>query len=411
MSVLRTALCVAVALLAASVVSAIPITLPSNGNGQQGTISSVPPVYTPSAATCTQVEIDLFNIGPNGAPLQDLFQYFSGLPNQGSFLGQPNTVYYITLPIGIFNGGVDFEIVLSTIQGSYTTIGAGGVPVVVGPFNATIDTITVTLNSGPSQSQTYKTAGNNFTFSNFNGTNTSVIVNNLTVSINQVFPIGQGTNSTCASTYLIELSNPNIKGDPQFVGLRGQSYQIHGIDGEVYNIISGSTYQLNSRFAYLTGPRPCPAMPSTGKKSSACWTHPGSYLGELGLKIRDTGLEVFVSAGPASTGFSDVTVNGKSISVGESTNVISFNSTHELTLNFGPWTIQVENSDMFVNLRSVSVNVRTWNELSNVHGLLGQTWSNKRYSGSVSAIEGEVDDYHIQENSVFGDSFIYNKYQ
>jgi len=70
----------------------------------------------------------------------------------------------------------------------------------------------------------------------------------------------------------------------------------------------------------------------------------------------------------------------------------------------------VENSDMFVNLRSVRVNPASWSKLAS-HGLLGQTWSNKRYSGSVSAIEGEVDDYMIAEDSVFGDSFVFNKYQ
>jgi len=149
-------------------------------------------------------------------------------------------------------------------------------------------------------------------------------------------------------------------------------------------------------------------MPSTGRKSSACWTHPGSYINELGLAIN--GAEIFISAGPASSGFSAVTLNGKSMKVGESANAISFNSTFELTLTFGAWTIEVENSDMFVNLRSVRVAAASWSALSS-HGLLGQTWSNKRYSGSVSAIEGEVDDYLVTENTLFGNSFVFNKYE
>jgi len=105
-----------------------------------------------------------------------------------------------------------------------------------------------------------------------------------------------------------------------------------------------------------------------------------------------------------------VTVNGKTIKVGESTSNIAFNSTHEITLSFGEWIVEIENSDMFVNLRSVRVNPESWNKLAS-HGLLGQTWANKKYSGSVAAIEGEVDDYMIAEDSVFGDSFVFNKYQ
>lgn len=89
---------------------------------------------------------------------------------------------------------------------------------------------------------------------------------------------------------------------------------------------------------------------------------------------------------------------------------LTFNSTHEITLSFGAWTIEVENVDMFVNLRSVRVSSASWSSLAS-HGLLGQTWSNKKYSGSVTAIEGEVDDYMVAENTVFGNSFIFNKMQ
>jgi len=149
-------------------------------------------------------------------------------------------------------------------------------------------------------------------------------------------------------------------------------------------------------------------MPSTGRKSSACWSHAGSYLNELGLKTPHN--QLFIEAGPADTGFDAVTLNGKTIKVGESTELFSFNSTHEITLTFGEWTVEVENSDMFVNLRSVRVHPSSWSKLAS-HGLLGQTWSNKRYSGLVSAIEGDVDDYLVNENSVFGNLFVFNQYQ
>jgi len=154
-------------------------------------------------------------------------------------------------------------------------------------------------------------------------------------------------------------------------------------------------------------------MPSTGHKSSACWAHAGSYLSELGLKVQldSASDEVFIAAGSAMTGFESVTVNGKQLAVGDAhESLISYNSTHELTLHFGAWTIEVENSDFFVNLRSVRVAGTEWSKLRS-HGLLGQTWSTKRYQNSVRVIEGEVDDYMIAENSVFGNSFVYSMMQ
>ena len=393
--------------LAVAVVAAIPISQTSNGTPGAG--AGVTGTYTNAAANCGQVEVDIFNIGPNGRPSQDLFQYITSNGGQGvNFAG----TYTVTLPTDIFNGGVNMEIILSSYQGSF--VSASGVS---GPFNASIDTITVQLNGGPAITQSFNARGNNFTFNSSNtpflGNGTVAVINNFTVSINQVFPPQDGlsTNSTCASLYILSITNPlntTVRGDPQFVGLRGQSYQVHGIDGAVYNLISGSSYQLNSRFGFLEGPRPCPLMPSTGRKSSACWTHSGSYLTELGLKLNNK--QLYIEAGPAATGFATVVLNGKTIKVGESSDLFSFNSTHEITLTFGEWTVEVENSDMFVNLRSVRVNPASWSSLSS-HGLLGQTWSNKRYSGSVSAVEGEVDDYMIAEDSVFGDSFVFNKYQ
>jgi len=72
--------------------------------------------------------------------------------------------------------------------------------------------------------------------------------------------------------------------------------------------------------------------------------------------------------------------------------------------------VELENSDMFLNLRAVRVASSAWSSLAS-HGLLGQTWSSKRHSGKIEAIEGEVDDYMIGENTVFGDSFVFNRYQ
>ena len=215
-------------------------------------------------------------------------------------------------------------------------------------------------------------------------------------------------------------SSPSfVKGDPSFVGLRGQSFQVHGIDGAVYNIISDPAFQLNSRFTFLTGPRPCPVMPSTGLPSSACWAHDGSYLADVGLKTTG-GDRFYLSSGGATEGFHEVTVNGRAMKVGDivpltyadpamGRGFVVLNSTHEVTVQSGDFRIEVENSDDFVNLRSVSLSAGALSAIRS-HGLLGQTWNPKKYSGKVRDIEGDVDDYVVSEDHVFGDGFVFNKF-
>ena len=309
-SFILTAVCVAVAV---AVVSAIPII--QNGNDVQNSLPVTTSSYTNSAANCGQVEFDIFNLNVNGTAVNDLFQYITFNGGQGvNFVS--TSPYTLTLPRVVASGGLELEIILSSLQGSY--VSSTGI---AGPFNSSIDTISVYLNNNSSGTitQNYSSSGNNFTFPFASIGNGSVaVISNFSVTITQVFPAqgGLDTNSTCTTAYTLAVTNPantTVRGDPQFVGLRGQSYQIHGIDGAIYNIITDSKYQLNSRFSFLTGPRPCPLMPSTGRKSSACWSHDGSYLTEIGLQV---GNDVFVIiAGAAAEGFATVSHNGKALKV------------------------------------------------------------------------------------------------
>lgn len=184
--------------------------------------------------------------------------------------------------------------------------------------------------------------------------------------------------------------------------------------------------QLNARFAFLTGPRPCPIMPSTGKKSAACWSHAGSYLGEMGLKTSG-GSKLKIISGPAASGFSLVTLNDQPLKIGATHSLVfsdgshghvTFNSSHELTLTTSAFDIEIENNDEFVNLRSVRAMSEKVSKLA-THGLLGQTWRNKRYSGKIKEIEGDVDDYIVDDidanqddldADLFGDNFMFNRF-
>ena len=208
-----------------------------------------------------------------------------------------------------------------------------------------------------------------------------------------------------------------IHGDPQFAGLRGQDYQVHGVDGGIYNIISDRYMQLNSKFVFLTGPRPCPLIPSTGKKSVACFHHSGSYLGNLAL-LTDAGARVLIESGPAERGLSAVEVNGERLIMGDNVTLsfangqsgwVQYLSTHEVVMKAGLFDIELENSDSFLNLRTVSVPGANWQALvdEKAHGLLGQTWYLRK---GRSAIEGKVDDYLLESEELYGSDFMYNRF-
>jgi hypothetical protein len=199
-----------------------------------------------------------------------------------------------------------------------------------------------------------------------------------------------------------------IVGDPQFVGLRGQSYQVHGVSGEIYNIVSDADLQYNSRFVFLNSGA-CPVV--DGRKQKGCFSHPGSYLGELGLKTR-SGDKIHLTTGAAKDGFAAVEVNGKALEVGETVLLadnlgsVSMNSTHLASVQVGNWDFAFENSDMFVNQRVRVLDARGLRS----HGLLGQTWRETTYPNAIKYIQGQVDDYVIRDNDIFGDNFVFNTF-
>ena len=223
---------------------------------------------------------------------------------------------------------------------------------------------------------------------------------------------GAGLPETCYYQYFITCDRPDdgglIIGDPQFVGLRGQSYQVHGVSGEIYNIVSDADIQYNSRFVFLSHGT-CPVV--NGKKLKGCWSHPGSYLGELGLKTR-AGDRIRVVTGPAKEGFASIAVNGKEVEEGETVLLaddlgsVSRNTTHLASVQIGNWDFAFENSDMFLNQRVRVIDARGLRS----HGLLGQTWREATYPNAIKYIQGAVDDYVIRDGDLFGDNFVFNTF-
>ena len=187
------------------------------------------------------------------------------------------------------------------------------------------------------------------------------------------------------------------------MGLRGQSFQVHGIDGAVYNLIADHGLLVNARFRFRASGR-CPAV----TEPTNCWSHPGSYLDEVGV-VTAGGDKLHVASGSWNEGFSFVALNGVNLSVGTHSTADGFDaivlSDYSLRLAVSNFELHLENSDYFINM--VQMRVLEWSKLSS-HGLLGQTWRRPSKAGrQVPDIEGDIDDYVEQNNELMGSALVY----
>ena len=223
----------------------------------------------------------------------------------------------------------------------------------------------------------------------------------------------------------LAIYNPlsSVVGDPQFVGLRGQSYQVHGMDGAVYNIISEESTQVNSRFDFLASGGDCPLITGTATASSSskavqppapeCWLQPGSYVGEMGFQVLVDGVRhsALITAGTAKQGFASVHVDSQTLRIGDKVAYGEFSvvmqSSHLLSIYTESFEFQLTNADLFIAQK-----LRSRIALSELkaHGLIGQTHSTVTYPTSLRYIEGDVDDYLIGDNDIFGTDFVFNRF-
>ena len=202
-------------------------------------------------------------------------------------------------------------------------------------------------------------------------------------------------------------------GDPQFVGLRGQSYQVHGLDSTTYNLISDAMVTVNALFTFLSH-GDCPTD-SAGRALFVCWSHAGSYLSAVSVRLAD-GHTLVVRAGGARQGFASVQVDGSTaLTVGSNITLpsgmtVSYDSMRVLTVyDAGLYHVTLQNSDGFVNL--LSLQVSNWSRLVDEvqsHGLIGQTWQAGTRGAQVRYVEGLVDEY-VVEQGLLGYDFSYSR--
>jgi hypothetical protein len=172
---------------------------------------------------------------------------------------------------------------------------------------------------------------------------------------------------------------------------------------------------MNSRFRFLEDPGQCPILPSTRLPATACWSHPGSYLKDLGIQVLTSNKELqrlHIQSGRAQKGFESILYNDYQLNI-FNTSILNLESsgirllsTHEIEITTEDFIMEIENIDHFLNLRSIRVQ-KPFSRLRS-HGLIGQTWSTTIYKGGHKYTEGDIDDYVITEDNVFGVDFPYN---
>jgi hypothetical protein len=122
--------------------------------------------------------------------------------------------------------------------------------------------------------------------------------------------------------------------------------------------------------------------------------------------------QLSVLAGSSITGFSSVTLNDVDLTVGaaykDGVFSVSYLSSQRVEVTTAQFHFVFSNSDNFIN-QAVSPLV-SMSQLADTHGLLGQTHSMKRYTTPLKHIQGDVDDYVIADNSLFGHQFTFNRF-
>jgi hypothetical protein len=107
---------------------------------------------------------------------------------------------------------------------------------------------------------------------------------------------------------------------------------------------------------------------------------------------------------------------------------VSYSRSDVLVVSAPLFTVTATNSDMFFNfalsfhspsLLAAGAKVHHIKSEQDqhkyptfpLHGLLGQTWKNARYTGQGKYFQGQVDDYMLLDSKLFSSKFVFNQYQ
>lgn len=200
-----------------------------------------------------------------------------------------------------------------------------------------------------------------------------------------------------------------------------KKYEVHGIPNQYFNIITSPLVQYNAQFVYIKEASSISMM--CDSKRTHPFTHAGTYLGSIGIK---TGSDrIFLEAGNCLEGMKNVTVNDIPLAIGhrvilakvagrpDIVQTIKREDKFTVKLQLAEISLTLVNSDSFFNQHVQLTSYGQYSSQTTMHGLLGSTITNTTYvsaRGVNHYYEGTVSDYLIQDENVFGDNFMYNKF-
>ena len=119
------------------------------------------------------------------------------------------------------------------------------------------------------------------------------------------------------------------------------------------------------------------------------------------------GDHLLIESGSGSRGLERVKLNGRAVQQSEACSTaelsVTLSDPHHLSVTVGVFTLEVDNSDAFVNIANARVS--NWTALTRTlrsHGLLGQSWRRQSHSQQQWHIEGQADDYAVGDSDLWG---------
>jgi len=233
-------------------------------------------------------------------------------------------------------------------------------------------------------------------------------------------------------TRYLYTTDPSVLDDPHFIGFQRQEYEIHGISGHIYNIISFYNLQLNAKFLHY---------------DTEFLSEYSTWFSEVGLQYEKL-VYIYVTANGR------MLCNNKTIPVNETLTIgpvtlqrigdhILYIKSPEFTFEFHVDTVGHEQwcsqGCPHIDIKASMQNgvSHTWlsasvlglkehshvedeattssgiNILGKVHGLLGQSIHGVVYEKNdinLAYIEDEVEDYCIKSGDIFGTDFKFNQF-
>ena len=227
-----------------------------------------------------------------------------------------------------------------------------------------------------------------------------------------------------------------VAGDPTFYGFKGQVYQVHGIAGYLFNLLTSSRLQVNARFDFIDVSTSITQSEQANLRhahsslpSTPAWSHPGTYLGELGIRLGASSLHIV--PGAYVLGFTSVSVDGQQAELSSPSYPTVILSTSIATVTLvSPSVVRVVtsvlrfdvvNSDGFVNVQRAQLLSSGSAAAAQIDGILGQSADGERWFpayGDVDASsdvrdewqQAQIHDFLIVDGDLFSTDFERNMY-